>query len=192
MPVGLERIGLAAADRVDMRVDETGNDRAAAKVEHLGVRSHQLCDVFVAADRHDAAIGNGKRFRSRPGLVHGDDRAVSEHEVGAIVCQGRLRENGKLRRGEAEGRKPADQGTLPNRIGETKLAEVAGGSRCFLRQLRHRMVAEPSSPRLRERAQKRYGRYKAAVGAEFEPQCLKNRTRISARADGDCDGMGSR
>jgi hypothetical protein len=91
-PVGLHRVGEAGAHRMDMRVDQAGNDRASAEIDHLGVGTHAAPHGLVVADRDDRVLPDGERARDGGGGIERHDAPVREHQVlgmaGRDGCQG--------------------------------------------------------------------------------------------------------
>ena len=60
--VGGHHMAHAAAQNVDVRVDETWQHGLPAHVQHLGVRPDQAFHVLVAADPGKPAVGHGHRL----------------------------------------------------------------------------------------------------------------------------------
>ena len=57
----------AAADDVQMAVDQAGQDAPALEVDDLGLRTRQRQYLFVGADGHEAAVADGDGARGRLG-----------------------------------------------------------------------------------------------------------------------------
>ena len=88
VPVGFERIGLAAADGVDVRVDEARYHRAALQVQLARGRTDVRRHFAVPAHRHDALALDRQRRGARRRGIHGDDLAVAQHQVGVAAVGG--------------------------------------------------------------------------------------------------------
>ena len=122
-PVHLGRVGQAGADRVDMRVDQPGNDGAAGEIDHARRRTGQRADVGRASDRDDAIAAHRERFGR--GGVERDDLAVEEDRVGGL----RLRGAGEAGRQQAEPAASRDSMS-------TTAAAACSWSRCSSRSSR--------------------------------------------------------
>src|SRR5262249_13040499 len=68
-------------------VDKPWDDGAASEGQHARTRPLVLLDRGVAADREDALALDRQRLGNREPVVHGDDLAVQQHDIG-----GRLRQ----------------------------------------------------------------------------------------------------
>ena len=84
-PVGLHRVGEAGAHRMDMRVDQAGNDRPPAEIDDLRIGADAAPYRLLLADRHDGVLPDGQRSRHRGGGIERDDVPVREHQVLGIA-----------------------------------------------------------------------------------------------------------
>ena len=80
--VHLLQVQVARRRDVGVPVDEPRHHRAAAQVDLLRSGPDQVQDVGVAAHGQEASSGDGHRARPRLGVVHCDDVAVPEDELG--------------------------------------------------------------------------------------------------------------
>ncbi len=80
--VHLLQVEVARRRDVGVPVDEARHHGAAAQVDLLRSGRGQVQDVGVAAHGQEAPARDGHRARPRLGVVHGDDVAVPEDELG--------------------------------------------------------------------------------------------------------------
>jgi hypothetical protein len=80
-PVHFRGEAEGGADRVQMGIDQTRNDRSSAEINHPRLRSGQLAHLGRRAKRHDASVANRQRFAHRRLSIDGEDLAVDENRV---------------------------------------------------------------------------------------------------------------
>jgi hypothetical protein len=73
----------AAAQYVDVRIDEAGQDGCAAEVIDMSSRAGEGFGVLVAANGKYAAVLDRDGLRARGARVYGDDVGVTENAVRA-------------------------------------------------------------------------------------------------------------
>ena len=101
-PVYLGRVGQPGADRVDVRVDQSRNDGAAAEIDRPRRGAGQRADIGRTSDRRDAPIAYRERLGRRG--IEGDDLAVDEEPCRRTAPARRRREGpAGGRRAEARG-----------------------------------------------------------------------------------------
>ena len=71
----------AAAQDMDVGVDETGQHCFAAEVQDLGSGAFQPGDVTVAAYGDEPAMTHGQGLRPGPVRVDGDDVGIANYRV---------------------------------------------------------------------------------------------------------------
>ena len=130
-PVHLGRVGQPGADRVDMRVDQSGNDGAAGEIDHARRGTGQRADVGRAPDRDDAVAAHRQRFGRR--RVERDDLAVEKDRVGALRLRGA---------GEDQQHSSAQHGE-----GQRRSDRIASYSRCIVQLVSMFISLEPGGLR---------------------------------------------
>jgi hypothetical protein len=75
-----------ARKQMHMRFDEAWNKGAASRVDDLRRRAPQRLNGGAGPEGKDQSIPDSYRLRRRAALVHGQDTAVGDDEVGAAVC----------------------------------------------------------------------------------------------------------
>ncbi|PCJ73553.1 MAG: hypothetical protein COA56_14130 [Dehalococcoidia bacterium] len=88
--VGGHHVLHAAAQHVDMGVDEPRKHSLAAQVQHLGVRPDQAFDVLVATDPGEPAVGHGQSLRLGAAIIDRDDVGVLDDGFGLAVDGGHI------------------------------------------------------------------------------------------------------
>ncbi len=78
-------LGVADAREVGVALDEAGNGEVSFEVEDLGGFADQGLDVGAAAHRDDPAVAGGQGLGFGAFVVHGDDLAVDQHEIGGLA-----------------------------------------------------------------------------------------------------------
>jgi hypothetical protein len=74
----------SAHQHMAVRVDETGHQRAALEVDHLGLGAFQLHHLGAGADSDDGAIVLGNRLDAHRFVFHGEDGAAVPDPVGGL------------------------------------------------------------------------------------------------------------
>ena len=77
-------LGHARPGRVRVRVDQAGQDRLAAEVDHRGPRPPGLEDLLVGPDPEQPVALDGQGLADREVAVDRDDLAVVEDQVGLV------------------------------------------------------------------------------------------------------------
>ncbi len=72
------------ANPVGVIVDEAGDDGASREIYGPRLRTSELIDIRIGADRDDALAADRQRLRDGKAVVDGDDLAVDENEIGAL------------------------------------------------------------------------------------------------------------
>src|SRR5207247_11335445 len=88
VPAQLQVVVQPAADRMRVRIDESGDYRAAVQVDAPTLIAANL---GIAAGRQDAPVLDGERLHHRAALVLRGDTAVEEDQVGIFRTHGRRR-----------------------------------------------------------------------------------------------------
>ena len=84
MPARLGAVD-GADDGMDVRVDETGQDELAAKIDDVGRRPDQLLHVSIIANGEDGVAGKGDRLLDGAVGIGRVDLAVVQHDVGLAL-----------------------------------------------------------------------------------------------------------
>src|SRR5262249_26513339 len=84
VPAQLEVVVEAAADGMDVRIVETGDDRAPAEIDDLGPGPGAGEHVALVADGREASILDGDRLGGRQMRVAGRKATVLEDELGHL------------------------------------------------------------------------------------------------------------
>ena len=79
--------GEPAPHRVDVGVDEAGEQEAAPQVDRLGPPTGEPPDLLIRADRRDPAAPEGERRRPLVSEVGAPQPTPVEHEVGGRVVE---------------------------------------------------------------------------------------------------------
>src|SRR5262249_49849098 len=79
---------LGGAHVMRVVVDQPGDDGAMIQVDHARERPFVLLDLSVAADREDALALDRQGLGNREPVVHGDDLAVQQHNIGRSLRRG--------------------------------------------------------------------------------------------------------
>ncbi len=76
---------------VHMRIDEAGQHRLSGQINPLRLRSRQLQDAVIGANRGDLLTLYRDRFLDGKAAVDGDDVTVMENEIRRFspACRGR-------------------------------------------------------------------------------------------------------
>ena len=77
------QFGQRGRDRVDVRIDQAGQDRATAHVNLLRRRADRTADLLRCSDRTNAISSDRNRFRDWLLRVHRDELRVVEQQVRA-------------------------------------------------------------------------------------------------------------
>ena len=96
-----DHLRVADAHEVAVALDEPGDGQPAVEFDHFGVRADIPLDVAGGADGGDPVAADGQRFAFRNRVVHGDDPAAEEHQVGGPAFRRRPAPAGG-QRGEGE------------------------------------------------------------------------------------------
>ena len=78
----LDRLPAAGADGVDVGLDQPGDDRLAAGVDHPGLVADQRLDVGVGPDLHEHPVPDGDRLGGGELRIDRQHLAVADDEVG--------------------------------------------------------------------------------------------------------------
>jgi hypothetical protein len=88
-PAHLMGVVHARADRMNMRIDQAGNDGAAAEVDDARARPGVGAHLLRAAGRRDSAVAYRQRLDGGERCVLGRDAPVQEHGVGGLRAERR-------------------------------------------------------------------------------------------------------
>jgi hypothetical protein len=83
-PVDLGAEAQRRANGMEVRIDQAGNDRAAAQIDHARGRTGELANLGRRPDRRDAPITDRDRFLNRRAQVESDDLAVDQDRVWSL------------------------------------------------------------------------------------------------------------
>src|SRR6266850_8327439 len=78
--------------RVDMRIDQSRNDRSAGQIYDTRARSGQRAHVAIAADRNEASVSDRDRLLDREIAIDGNDLTAAQHHFGWCFYRQRTRE----------------------------------------------------------------------------------------------------
>jgi hypothetical protein len=70
-----------------MRVDETGHDRSAAKIDFLRSPGRERPHLFVASDGEKTSICDRDSLRARPAISDCDDVCVVKNQLGFCAVE---------------------------------------------------------------------------------------------------------
>jgi hypothetical protein len=78
------RIAPGEAEQVQVRVDETGQDRVAGAIDPRRASAHGAGDGSTLPDRDDSSSRDGERGRDRSPRIARQDARVLEQELDGI------------------------------------------------------------------------------------------------------------
>jgi len=76
--------GHGRAERVSMRINQARHCHPASQINQVGLRSGERLNLFVAAHLYNSAILHGHGLHDRKFLVHSQDSAVVQNQVGLL------------------------------------------------------------------------------------------------------------
>ena len=136
LPVQFVVPGQALPDRVDVRVDEPRDDRAAVEIDHPGRGTNVRLNLAVRANRHELPFLDRGSLRGRELAVHGDDLAAEQDEVGGW---GGGPGSGPRTQGEGDRQasrgKPPEEQTSPHRPPPPFQPDLRSRSACAPRSM---------------------------------------------------------
>src|SRR5215472_18355268 len=79
------------AFNMGVRIDQAGKNSFAMKVDYSSLRSNELSDRSVIADRDDAAVLQRNRLRDGVVLGYGDDLSTQQNDICCSIGESRIR-----------------------------------------------------------------------------------------------------